>query len=59
MSLKVRIKNVYGNETIYPVCDKARVFARMLGQSTLTRRDIASIKELGFTFDVVSEAGAL
>lgn len=52
MSIQVTIKQVYGNELIYPACPKAHTFATMLGQSTLTRRDIASIKALGFTVNV-------
>ena len=50
--ITVRIKNNYGVDSIYPVCEKAKLFAKMLGQKTLTRRDVASIKELGFAVDV-------
>lgn len=55
MSIKVQIKNVYGNETIYPVCDKAKTFASMVGQKTLTRTDIEHIKELGFILEVITD----
>lgn len=48
MSIQVEIKNVYGNSAIYPVCDKAKQFALMLGQRTLTMSNIAHIKKLGF-----------
>lgn len=48
MEITIKIKNVYGNETIYPVCDKSKIFAEMLGQKTLTRRDLQSISKLGF-----------
>lgn len=50
--ITVRIKNNYGQDSIYPVCEKAKTFAKLLGQKTLTRRDIATIKELGFAVDV-------
>lgn len=59
MSIKVQIKNVYGNETIYPICDKAKTFAAMLGQRTLTHADIKHIKALGFAVEVVQPAFAL
>jgi histone H3/H4 len=55
MVIQVRIQNVYGNETIYPVCAKAQTFAAMVGQKTLTRRDIKYIKDLGYTVEVKAE----
>lgn len=48
MDIKVTIKNVYGQEKIYPACDKAIIFADMINQKTLTDRDIAMIKQLGY-----------
>lgn len=53
MSIQVSIKNVYGNETIYPMCEKSKAFARMLGQKTLTFSDIQHIKEIGFEVQIV------
>lgn len=55
MSIQVLIKSVYGVERIYPVCTKAKVLARLVGQATLTRADIVKIKELGFEIFVVAE----
>lgn len=55
MQVQVQIKNIYGNQTIYPVCEKAKVFASMVGQKTLTTRDIEHIKKLGYTVQVVQE----
>jgi hypothetical protein len=55
MKIQVTIKNVYGNETIYPACDKAKLFASMLGQKTLTRADISRIKQLGFEIEVITD----
>lgn len=59
MMIKVKIKNVYGSEKIYPACDKAQIFAHMLEQSTLTKSDIARIKELGFSVEVIQELTTL
>lgn len=53
MKVQVQIRNVYGNETIYPLCEQAKVFASMVGQKTLTSRDIDHIKKLGYTVEVV------
>lgn len=55
MEIKVKIKNVYGNETVYPECDKAKTFAKIAGQKTLTAATVAGIKQLGYAILVVSE----
>lgn len=55
MKIQVYIKNVYGNELIYPVCDKAQCFAKLKSQKTLTSYDISIIKQLGFEIEVVPQ----
>jgi hypothetical protein len=55
MTITVRIKNVYGNETIYPVCEKAKAFANIAGTTTLTRHVIAQIKAMGFAITVAQQ----
>ena len=59
MTIEVRIKNVYGTEKIYPVCDKARAFAGIAGQLTLTHNTIKGIKELGYRVVVVQDVKSL
>jgi hypothetical protein len=54
-TLKVSLAKQYGNETIHPECDLSRGFASLLGQKTLTRANIESIKALGFKVRTVSE----
>jgi hypothetical protein len=44
----VQIKQVYGNDTVYPICTQAKLFAELLGQKTLTFTDLNIIKRLGF-----------
>lgn len=44
----IEIKQVYGNETIYPVCDNAKLFATIAGTKTLTRASLQCIKALGY-----------
>lgn len=51
--IQVRVKHVYGKETIYPVCPHAMTFAAMVEQKTLTRENIAYIKKLGFLVELV------
>lgn len=59
MSIQVQIKNIYVNETIYPICDKAKTFATMVKQKTLTREDIRHIKALGLSIEVISQGVVL
>lgn len=49
MQIIVTIKNVYGNELVYPVCPKARLFAEMVGTKTLTPHQLTKIEALGYT----------
>lgn len=55
--LKVSVARPYGVETIYPECETSRLFARLLGQRTLTTKDIQVIKDLGYKFEVIPRAG--
>jgi hypothetical protein len=51
--IKVIIKNVYGNDVIYPACEIAFKFCELLAQKTLTRQNIEIIKSMGYTVEVV------
>lgn len=53
-TIKVMLRNVYGEEKIYPACGKAEVFVELLGQKTLTYKQIELIKQLGFTVEIVT-----
>lgn len=55
MKIQVKIKNQYGRDTIYPVCEKAKIFANLVKQSTLTKEDITLIKALGYEIEVVQD----
>lgn len=55
MSVQVSIKTIYGNQMIYPLCERAKLFASMVGQKTLTMRDIEHIKKLGFSVQVQTQ----
>lgn len=48
MQITVQLKNVYGVEKIYPICEKATLFAAMTGCKTLTSETINYIKKLGY-----------
>ncbi len=55
MNIKVRIQNVYGVGTVYPVCDKAQMFADIARTKTLTMPVVALIKRLGYEIEIVTE----
>lgn len=52
MNIIVSVKNVYGRETIYPECAKAKTFARLIRQKTLTVDDVREIKSLGYKIEL-------
>jgi hypothetical protein len=54
MKILVEKRSVYGKELIYPVCEKAKLFADLVAQKILTDRDISFIKQLGY--EVVIQA---
>ena len=54
-NLIVEKKNVYGIERVYPVCNKAKLFARISGNKTLLDEDRKLIAELGYTFSTKAE----
>lgn len=59
MTIQVRIKNVYGNDLIYPVCGKAKLLLSLSKNSTFTHSQIETIKSLGYTVEVVQEVRSL
>ena len=59
MNITVEIKNVFGNETIYPVCPAAKGFAAIAGTKTLTRHALSLIKAMGYSVEVQSPAFAI
>jgi len=50
MELLIEIKNIYGREMVYPICEKSQLLTRLSGNRTLTEEAIAVIKRLGYTF---------
>ena len=54
-NLIVEKKNVYGVERVYPVCNKAKLFANISGNNTLLPEVIELIKKLGYNLTTESE----
>lgn len=53
-TIVVKIKDVYGTQTIYPVCEIAKGLAALAGTKTLTQASIKIIKSLGYQVAVES-----
>tara|TARA_R110002020_G_scaffold455625_1_gene671822 strand:+ start:214 stop:432 length:219 start_codon:yes stop_codon:yes gene_type:complete len=50
-------KTKYGNELFYPVCDKAKAFADLMGSVTLPDHKLKQIKRnLGFEIELKQES---
>ena len=54
MSVTVEIRNVYGNDLIYPADDTARKFADLIGRKTFDKYHLRLIKQLGFDIKVAT-----
>lgn len=52
MKILVRLKEVYGKRHIYPVCDSAKLFAKIARTKTLTQSTIDDIKSLGYEIEI-------
>jgi len=53
MQIQVLMRVVYGCETVYPVCEKAKLFAKIAGKKTLGPTVLSSIKALGYEIEVI------
>jgi hypothetical protein len=53
MKLLLQLKNVYGVERIYPVCEVSKIFCKMAKQLTISKENLAMIKELGYEIEWV------
>lgn len=56
MKIQIEIRNVYGNETVYPVCRHAKFLAAIAGMKTLTVEKLRLIQANGYEVEVVPGA---
>lgn len=47
-SITVRVDRVYGNITLYPVCERAQLLAEIAGTKTLKPSTLGLAERLGF-----------
>ena len=55
-TVRVQIKQVYGNDTYYPACKLAQLFADVAGTKTLTVAVLNKIKAAGYQVIVQNTA---
>ena len=53
MKIQIEMKEVYGETKVYPVCPKAKLFAKIAGTKTLTRGVLEDIERLGYQLELV------
>ena len=46
--ITVEVRNVYGNEMVYPACDTSKLFARIANRTTLNASILNDIVQLGY-----------
>ena len=55
MNIQVIIKNVYGNQLIYPKCDISKAFSNIAKTKTLSIENLKTISQMGYQVEVVNE----
>ena len=53
--ISVRVTDVYGKRVVYPVCEKAKVFADIANTKTLTDTTLRCIQKLGYGIRVMPQ----
>ncbi len=48
MNIQLITKSVYGNNLIYPNCDKSHLLAKLIGKKTFSQYDLNTIRQLGY-----------
>lgn len=56
--LVVAVRNVYGNDMVYPINDTAKLFAKIAGTKTLRNETLMYATALGFDIEQVIDEKA-
>lgn len=48
MHITIQIRQVYGNETVYPACKTSAFFCRLAGTKTITQEMLRMIRAQGY-----------
>jgi hypothetical protein len=55
-TITIKITRNYGVEAIYPICDTGFKILELTGRKTLLRKDIDTLKSLGYTINIQSQS---
>ena len=58
-NLQVVVKNVYGNDLIYPACNTTKMITELTGTKTLVPYQINILKKNGYNFEIITEKTSL
>ena len=58
-NLQVVVKNVYGNDLIYPACNTTKMITELTGTKTLVPYQINILKKIGYNFEIITEKTSL
>ena len=50
--ITIEVKNNYGAQIAYPVCERSKLFAKLAGTRTLTAEALRIIAALGYTINL-------
>ena len=50
-TITIEVRSVYGKQLVYPVCEKAKHFARIAGTLTFSHDNLCMIEALGFIIE--------
>ena len=56
MKLELTLKQHYGQNRFYPMNDVAKKICLLVGQPTLTEKQLGILKTLGFEIDIAMQA---
>ncbi len=48
MKITIEVREVFGKQTIYPICDTSKKLAKLAGTKTLTKEALKIIESLGY-----------
>ena len=51
--IQIEMKEVYGETKVYPVCERAKIFAQISNTKTLTNETLKNIERLGYQLELV------
>ncbi len=54
MIITVQVRSAFGCDRVYPMDDKAALFARLVNAKTFSREQLLTIKALGYSIHVAA-----